>query len=302
VNASGNVYLQKTFGEEALPFWQLVTHLGDGALLFLLVLIFTWLIDFKAGLRIGWIGSLIGVVVGLLKLLIQDPRPYYVSADVQAWAPGTGFGMPSGHAAAATGVYCAICVSRVYLGVHTPLQVIAGVIVGITFVAFCCWLDSHHHNLLFPSDPLELKRATLVLGLASFIIITAFVFLTHFASRTPVPELWQLRYQEALAVESGLAIGPGNELNVSKTGLHYIIALFLGTWLAMLLATRWLPVNDRPLLHGIQLIGIVVLGLFSGALLILLAAAIPQAAVSLIVVAALPTGMFVVLPGFVRRL
>lgn len=90
-------------------------------------------------------------VVEIVKILVQRPRPpqalaRIVSRDTMAY----GFGFPSGHAALST-LLCVllwdivpskyrwllvagvglICLSRMYLGVHSPLDIIGGICVGL---------------------------------------------------------------------------------------------------------------------------------------------------------------------------
>ncbi|HEY2067526.1 MAG TPA: phosphatase PAP2 family protein [Gemmatimonadaceae bacterium] len=98
---------------------------------------------------------------GVLKLYFNRPRP-----SVFAWqAPVTSSSFPSGHAMSATVCYgtvaylvarlqkhrwsrmltltgavvliLLVCTTRVYLGVHYPSDVIAGIIVGLAWAAFC---------------------------------------------------------------------------------------------------------------------------------------------------------------------
>ena len=98
---------------------------------------------------------------GVLKLYFNRPRP-----SVFAWqAPVTSSSFPSGHAMSATVCYgtvaylvarlqkhhwsraltltgaviliLLICATRIYLGVHYPSDVIAGIIVGLAWAAFC---------------------------------------------------------------------------------------------------------------------------------------------------------------------
>ena len=97
----------------------------------------------------------------LLKFGFSRPRP-----DIIPWATtATFYSFPSGHAMSATVVYATvaylagrlqrthiarlavtivamlviaiICLSRLYLGVHYPSDVIAGVIVGLAWAGFC---------------------------------------------------------------------------------------------------------------------------------------------------------------------
>lgn len=94
-------------------------------------------------------------VVYLAKHFIERERPLGLLTDVHARVVETGMGFPSGHATLATVItltllpYIAgkwrwllpvpivlVCISRLYLGVHLPLDLIGGVAIGTAAVAF----------------------------------------------------------------------------------------------------------------------------------------------------------------------
>jgi membrane-associated phospholipid phosphatase len=90
-------------------------------------------------------------VNGLFKLAFHAPRPYWVSLDVKGLATETSYGLPSGHAAIASScwllmarrlhrtwavwtaviVVLLISLSRLFLGVHFPTDVLGGWVVGV---------------------------------------------------------------------------------------------------------------------------------------------------------------------------
>jgi membrane-associated phospholipid phosphatase len=113
-----------------------------------------WCISTEAGLRIGLFIMLSGGINDCLKVAMHAPRPYWYSTDVKALAAESTFGIPSGHAqhalvvwgtlaawikrhwmwtAAILMIFC-ISLSRLYLGVHFPTDVLAGWLVGILLV------------------------------------------------------------------------------------------------------------------------------------------------------------------------
>ena len=118
---------------------------------FLLVLpLFYWCIDAGLGIRIGFILITSAYLNGLFKLLFAAPRPYWVSDRVIPLAAESTFGIPSGHAQNAVGVWGIIAVStrkswmwvtaialmffigfsRWYLGVHYLHDVLVGWLIG----------------------------------------------------------------------------------------------------------------------------------------------------------------------------
>jgi membrane-associated phospholipid phosphatase len=103
----------------------------------------------------------------IFKHLIDRERPLGLLQDVHARVAETGMGFPSGHATLITVIALTllpyvsvrwrwllavpillVCVSRLYLGVHTPLDVIGGVALGTAAVAFCRVLPYSLRRLL----------------------------------------------------------------------------------------------------------------------------------------------------------
>lgn len=143
-------------------FFSTVTHLGEETFFILLGLIFFWCVDKKQGyylLSIGFIGT---VLNQFLKLLFRIPRPWVKDENFtiveSARAEATGYSFPSGHTQSSVGVFggiarwnknkilrtigIIICVlvplSRMYLGVHTPADVLVslGVALILIFVLY----------------------------------------------------------------------------------------------------------------------------------------------------------------------
>ena len=154
-------WMQSTFGDGSRPFFDLFsTWGGPHGWLLVLPLVF-WLSGSKAGLRIGFSIAIATITNKMLKWSFAQPRPYYLSDEVQAMKATSGLGMPSGHAqgvAAQWGavvyfvrrswcVYLAIVfilftgAARVYYGLHTPAQVAVGWVLGLLTVMAVAWLE-----------------------------------------------------------------------------------------------------------------------------------------------------------------
>ena len=132
----------------------LVTHLGEEIFFLAIAIIFFWCIDKRQGYYI-LITGLVGTVINqMAKLFFRVPRPWDLDPKFEiiesARAEATGYSFPSGHTQNIAGTYgaiatynpkkrkTAICLtiiflvafSRMYLGVHTPLDVITSLIIA----------------------------------------------------------------------------------------------------------------------------------------------------------------------------
>jgi membrane-associated phospholipid phosphatase len=131
------------------PF-QAISFLGSELFFLLLVPLVYWAIDARAGVRVGLILLVSTAVNTFLKLLFAGPRPYWYSDRVSAYAAESSFGLPSGHSQISASVWgmlaiairrpwfwilaialvVLIGISRMYLGVHFPSDVLAGWAIG----------------------------------------------------------------------------------------------------------------------------------------------------------------------------
>lgn len=139
-------------------FFSTVTHLGEETFFILFGLIFFWCVNKKEGyylLSIGFIGT---VVNQFLKLWFRVPRPWVKDKNFtiveSARAEATGYSFPSGHTQSSVGVFgglarfnktnwfrivCIVfCVlvpiSRMYLGVHTPADVLVSLVIALILI------------------------------------------------------------------------------------------------------------------------------------------------------------------------
>jgi membrane-associated phospholipid phosphatase len=109
-----------------------------------------WCVDSNLGIRVAVILMLSGSLNDVFKMALHGPRPYWYSTKVHALATETSFGVPSGHAQNSTAVWgilaaglrkwwawlvailliLLIGLSRLYLGVHFPHDVLLGLLIG----------------------------------------------------------------------------------------------------------------------------------------------------------------------------
>ena len=126
-----------------------ITHLGDETAFLVVALILIWCVDKRTGYYVLSVGFLGTIANQFMKLWFRIPRPWVLDENFtileQAREAATGYSFPSGHTQSSVGTFGAIayttkdklirCVciaavilvpfSRMYLGVHTPKDVLA---------------------------------------------------------------------------------------------------------------------------------------------------------------------------------
>jgi len=135
-------------------FMLAVTTLGEETAFLVIALIVFWCVDKRRGYYVLSVGFLGTVVNQFLKLLFRIPRPWILDENFtileQAREAAGGYSFPSGHTQNAVGVLgalafsarrkwvAAVCLvlaalvgfSRMYIGVHTPADVLTSVGIG----------------------------------------------------------------------------------------------------------------------------------------------------------------------------
>ena len=137
----------------------LITMLGEETVFLVIALVFVWCVNKREGFYI-LISGLLGTLINqTLKLLCKIPRPWVKDPTFKpvgdAIEEATGYSFPSGHTQNATTTFgaigrfnskrasaVAICTalivlvgfSRMYLGVHTPADVLTSLGIGIALV------------------------------------------------------------------------------------------------------------------------------------------------------------------------
>ncbi len=144
-----NIFLQN------LGIWlktpmEIFSFFGTENFFLLLIPALYWCMETSIGIRVAMILLLSASVNDSLKMFFHGPRPYWYSTDVIAYARESSFGLPSGHAQIAFSVWgmlansirkwwgwfiaimliVLIGISRLYLGVHFPHDIIFGWLTG----------------------------------------------------------------------------------------------------------------------------------------------------------------------------
>ena len=270
-------------------FMLAITYFGDEIAFLVTALIIFWCIDKRKGyfiLSVGFVGTLANQ---FMKLWFRIPRPWVLDENFtileQAREAASGYSFPSGHTQSAVGTFGGlaavtknravrwICIaiavlvpfSRMYIGVHTPLDVLvaAGMALLLIFVmrplvlgndgkyiplllgimtvlavAFLCFVEFYPFPADIDTHNLEsgLKNAYTLLGtlLGFLIVYTVDEKWLHF----PVQGVW---WAQVLKVVIGLALvlavksGMKEPLNVllgesfGRAARYFLIVIMAGT-------------------------------------------------------------------------
>ncbi|MGL4739018.1 MAG: phosphatase PAP2 family protein [Cellulosilyticaceae bacterium] len=162
-----------------------LTFFAESGFVALVIAILYWCVDKKKGVKLGWTVLLSGVVNGAIKNIFKMPRPFQVGVVSPIRVEtATGYSFPSGHTQTATSFWGALMMmvktrnmvilgsimivltafSRVYLGVHWPIDVIGGIITGIGCVIIADRLMDEQKGIT-PQHVLGISILTLFLML-----------------------------------------------------------------------------------------------------------------------------------------
>ena len=164
-----------------VPLFIAITRLGNPGFFLALFVLDYWFSDHRRGAHALGLAIAGMALVTALKTFFDAPRP----PEAINLIPISGYSFPSGHATGSTIGYgilahdleigsrrarygvaavlvLLIALSRVVLGVHFVRDVVAGVVVGVVFLAAAVWLTEH--------DPREGFVLAAAFGVAAFVI------------------------------------------------------------------------------------------------------------------------------------
>ena len=203
-----------------------ITELGDETIFMLAGLVILWCVNKRWGFRFLLVGLTGSIMNQLLKAIFLIPRPWVQDPSFtiveSARAGATGYSFPSGHTQSAATLFgtlamwsrkwwstllCVVMVllvglSRMYLGVHTPLDVgvslLTGVVTVVALCTLCDWAEASPRRL-----------AALLAACVGFALALVLYVLLAPAREANVPEFdahgvkaaWQL-----MGATSGLAL------------------------------------------------------------------------------------------------
>ena len=226
-------------------FFSMVTILGEEAFFILVGLIFYWCINKKNGYYLLFVGLFGTVANQFLKITCRIPRPWVQDPEFtiveSAREAATGYSFPSGHTQSAVGTFGsvalvrrekwlrAVCIalcllvplSRMYLGVHTPLDVGVALLSGIALVLVFRPL------LIWASE--KPCRMHLIFAAVSVLCVLYVIYVN----------CWSFPAD----------IDAANYLSAQKNGAK-MLGCFIGLWLAYFVDSRWVHFEEKASFPG----------------------------------------------------
>lgn len=175
-------------------FFLSITIFGEYWLPALICAIIYWCIDFKTGIYLFTLGSFNIFVAHLFKMIACVYRPWVLDERIKpsklAVPFAKGYSFPSGHSSMSSSVlggvayfqkdkkaYCILLIllilligfSRLWLGVHTPQDVVFGLGIGLAFIFLC--------NRLINWAEKDNKRYIYLLVITNIFAILAIVYM-----------------------------------------------------------------------------------------------------------------------------
>ena len=177
---------------------QFITYFGQEIVIIAVICALYWCADKRFAYQLGFTYFTAGLCVQALKITFRIPRPWVLDPNFQAVesaVPGaTGYSFPSGHTQGATSLFMPLslrvrniwlkilCIfafllvgfSRMYLGCHTPKDVLVSLAVS---VFFACLVWKFQKILL--DDNKYLKPIAIILAVSSFTVAVYALVLNH---------------------------------------------------------------------------------------------------------------------------
>lgn len=265
----------QNFGDGPLPLMNFFSFLGRENFYLLILVALFWCYDAKITFRAGIILLTSASLVAVLKVVFALPRPYWINTNVIALGTDPYFGMPSGHAQNAVALWGRfaslirrawasigavlliffISLSRLYLGVHFPLDIVGGWIVGLLLLLvfirteskFVSWL----RNLSFSKQvmvPVVFALAILAVGLNA----------SNPSSDQEIPAQWR-----ETAIAAAPTADPPNPYELDP--FVAITGVLMGFGIGGVYLYRWDgfdaggPIGKRALRYLVGVIGVVIL-------------------------------------------
>lgn len=214
-------------------FFQWITYFGQEICILAVICLFYWCLDKRFAYRLGFIYFSAGLCIQTLKITFRIPRPWILDPEfhpvASAVPAATGYSFPSGHTQGGTCLFVplalrsrkfwqkclcilmflAIGFSRMYLGVHTPKDVLTAMAVSLFFTAII-WK--------FGNSLLEENRYTKMISVILLILscLTAFYALLLFRQN-----IIEVKYAADCCKAAGAGLGFAAGFYLERTYLNF---------------------------------------------------------------------------------
>lgn len=201
------VLLIQNLGEWLQVPMKVLSFLGSPEFYLLVMPFLYWSIDAVLGIRIGIILFLSAALNYYLKVIFHTGRPFWVSREVESYAYEYDFAIPSGHAQLSSANFSLLAaslkrrsfwvlslilifligLSRIYLAVHFPQDVIVGWCAGF----FLVWIFLRVEDSVGSwFSERSLPMAILVLFAVSIAMLLIGFLLRYVVSSWQIPSAW----------------------------------------------------------------------------------------------------------------
>lgn len=242
-----NLFFQGLGGWLRTPM-ELLSFLGTEYFFMAVIPAIYWCWSTALGIRIGLLLMISASVNSIIKITFHQPRPYWYDLRVAGLGEESSFGLPSGHAQNAVVVWGGIAawirrpwawivaillmlsigLSRIYLGVHFPTDVLAGWLIGIVILVVYLLLETPAKKWLSHQGT---GAQILVAFLGSLLLILLTILARSLAGNYVVPQAW-IENARQVFPESD----PINPLSIS--GVYGNAGVLFGLALGLILLNR----------------------------------------------------------------
>ncbi|MBN1536541.1 MAG: phosphatase PAP2 family protein [Anaerolineales bacterium] len=155
------ILILQDMGNWLITPMQIFSFLGTEQFFLIIAPVVYWCISPGIGLRLGLFLMTSASLNDAFKVFLHAPRPYWIDTRVKTHAVESSFGIPSGHSMNSATLWGALAVSvrkqavwmitiflifliglsRLYLGMHFPTDVLVGWLMGALLIALLFWME-----------------------------------------------------------------------------------------------------------------------------------------------------------------
>ncbi|MEG0014885.1 MAG: phosphatase PAP2 family protein [Cellulosilyticaceae bacterium] len=149
-------FLQEIRNPFLTSIMEAITFMAESLFIVVIIALLYWCVDKQRSLKIAWIVLFSSVINGIVKNIVKMPRPFQrgIVTPIRV-ETATSYSFPSGHTQIATSFWggamtifrdrsvvilgsvfiILTAITRLYLGVHWPIDVIGGIVLGVICIS-----------------------------------------------------------------------------------------------------------------------------------------------------------------------